>query len=113
MKRRNFVVASAISLAVPPALAQQKQTAVIGLLLNDSVKPSPYAARLFAALNVKGYTVGGNLRIEDQVGLEGYATMDAGARALVNSKVDIIVANGATATGAAAKATAAIPVVMI
>ena len=110
MKRRRFLIAT---LVLPfPALGQEK-VQVVGLLWNDSVKPSPYVATLLLALNEKGYAVGRNLRIEDRVSLEGYGQMDANAAALVGAKVDLIVANGRTAVTAAAKATKLIPIVAI
>src|SRR5205085_4924528 len=115
MRRRDFVVragAAAITLAAPSLFAQKK-TRVIGLLWNDSVKPSPYATRFLAALHARGYSVGENLRVEDRVSVEGYASLGDGARALVKAKVDVIVAYGATAVGAAAKATTDIPIVML
>ena len=85
----------------------------IGLLWNDSVKPSPYVATLLLALNEKGYAVGRNLRIEDRVALEGYGAMDESAAALARANVDVILANGRTAVVAAAKATKQIPIVAI
>jgi putative tryptophan/tyrosine transport system substrate-binding protein len=95
-----------------PAKAQRK-TAVIGLLWNDSVTPSPYVGVLLAALAEKGYAVPRDLRIEDRIGAEGYGSYAQGAADLVRAKVDVIVANGTTALQAAAKATKDIPIVMI
>lgn len=91
----------------------QSKSPVIGLLWNDSVKPSPYVATLLAALRERGYMVPQNLRIEDRVGLEGYSGYAEGAAALVRAKVDVIVTNGGTALQAAATATKEIPIVMI
>jgi putative ABC transport system substrate-binding protein len=112
MRRREFVVLGAAALALPLAARAQK-VPVVGLLWNDSVKPSLYAATLLGALRERGYVVGRNLRIEDRVALEGYAPMAEGAAALVRAKVDLIVSYGATATQTAAKATKEIPIVMI
>lgn len=110
MKRRAFVVAA---LALPLAVRAQGKTYTIGLLWNDSVKPSPYAVTLLEALRGRGYVQGRNLRVVDRVALEGYAPMAEGAAALVRAKVDLIVTFGATATQTAAKATKEIPIVMI
>lgn len=112
MKRRQFVAAGGAMLALPLAARAQKAP-LVGLLWNDSVKPSPYAATLLGALRERGYVVGRNLRIEDRVALEGYGPMAEGAAALVRAKVDLIVSYGATATQTAAKATKQIPIVMI
>ena len=86
---------------------------MVGLLWNDSVKPSPYVATLLLALNEKGYAVGRNLRIEDHVSLEGYGQMEENAAALARANVDLIVTSGRTATVAAARATKRIPIVAI
>ena len=110
MRRRAFVAAC---LAVPFAAKAQGKVHVIGLLWNDSVKPSPYALALLGALRERGYVQGRNLRVEDRVALEGYGPMAEGAAALVRAKVDLIVSYGATATQTAAKATKEIPIVMI
>jgi putative tryptophan/tyrosine transport system substrate-binding protein len=112
--RRTFVAAtgSLLGILASPATAQRK-TPVVGLLWNDSVKPSPYVQVLIAALGEKGYAVPRDLRIEDRVGVEGYSGYDQGAADLVRTKVDVIVASGTTALQAAAKATKDIPIVMI
>src|SRR5438552_13673454 len=101
MKRRALL-ASALVLALPRAAYAQK-VPLIGLLWNDSVKPSPYVAVLSDALRARGYVVGRNLRFEDAVALEGYAPMAENASRLARARVDVIVTIGATATLAAAK----------
>lgn len=111
MERRAFLVLAAA--LFPGVAGAQRKIPVVGLLWNDSVKPSPYIATLLAALGEKGYAAGRDLRIEDRVSLEGYAGYTDAAAELVRAKVDIIVAYGATATYAAAKATKDIPIVMI
>jgi putative tryptophan/tyrosine transport system substrate-binding protein len=113
MRRRDFVAAGAAALAVPFAARAQQRMPVIGLLWNDSVKPSPYVATFLAAMGEKGYTVGRNFRVEDRVAVEGYSPMAESAAALVRAAVDVIVTYGATATLAAAKATKGIPIVMV
>jgi putative tryptophan/tyrosine transport system substrate-binding protein len=111
MRRRAFFAAAALLL--PGRAAAQRKTPVIGLLWNDSVKPSPYVAILIAALREKGYVVPLDVRIEDRVGLEGYSGYAEGIADLVRAKVDVIVTNGTTALQAAAKATKDIPIVML
>ena len=111
MKRRQFIaVASALAL---PRIAGAQKLPTLGLLWNDSVKPSPYAAILLAALRDRGYVVGRSLRVEDRVGLEGYGTMAESAAQLVRAKADVIATYGITATTAAAKATKEIPIAAI
>lgn len=91
----------------------QAKTPVIGLLWNDSVKPSPLVAILLDALREKGWIAGRNFRVDDRVTLEGYGGYAENAAALARAKVDLIVTNGSTATFAAAKATKQIPIVML
>ena len=100
------------ALALPRTVRAQK-VPTIGLLWNDSSKPSPYVALLLDALKGKGYVPGRNLHIEDRVALEGYGPMPENAAALVRARVDLIVTFGATATLAAAKATKEIPIVTV
>ena len=111
MRRREFFATVAVLL--PGIAAGQRKKPVIGLLWNDSVKPSPYAAVLIAALRERGYVVPRDVGIEDRVGLEGYSGYGKDVADLVNAKVDIIVTNGTTALQAAAKATKDIPIVAI
>ncbi len=91
----------------------QAKTPVIGLLWNDSVKPSPLVAILLDALREKGWIAGRHFRVDDRVTLEGYGGYAETAADLVRAKVDVIVTNGSTATFAAAKATKQIPIVML
>jgi putative tryptophan/tyrosine transport system substrate-binding protein len=112
MRRRDFVLASAITLILPRVAKAQKKTPVIGLLWNDSVKPSPFVAVLLDALREKGWMPGRDFRVEDRVSLEGYSGYAEDAAELVRAKVDVIVALGSTAVFAAAKATKQIPIVM-
>jgi putative ABC transport system substrate-binding protein len=113
MNRRGFLAASATLLPFPRLVSAQAKVHSIGLLWNDSVKPSPYVAMLSDALRGRGYIVGRNLRFEDAVAVEGYGPMPDNAARLVRAKVDLIVTVGATATLAATKATKDIPVVTV
>jgi putative ABC transport system substrate-binding protein len=110
MRRRELLVAAAALLAAPLASAR---TPVIGLLWNDTVKPSPFVKSLMDALGALGYAPGRNITVDDRVSLEGYAGMPDNAAALARAKVEVIVAYGATAVIAAAKATREIPIVAI
>jgi putative ABC transport system substrate-binding protein len=116
MNRREAVLAL-FALGTPtvtlPARAQQARIPVVGLLWNDSIKPSPYQTTFLRALREKGYVVGRSVQIDDRISLEGYSRMPEGAAELVRAKVDVIVTYGATATIAAAKATRDIPIVTI
>ena len=54
MNRRELLTGSMALLAFPHLAAAQTKLPTIGLLWNDSVKPSPYVAIVTAALNEKG-----------------------------------------------------------
>jgi putative tryptophan/tyrosine transport system substrate-binding protein len=112
MRRRKFLTGGAAMLALPRLAGAQGKMWVVGLLWNDSVKPSPLVEVLLTALREKGWLVGRNLRVEDRISLEGYGGYAEGLKELVRAKVDVIVTSGATATQAAAKATKDIPIVM-
>jgi putative tryptophan/tyrosine transport system substrate-binding protein len=99
-------------LVLPRLAGAQAKVSIVGLLWNDSVRPSPLAEVLLTALREKGWVVGRNLRVEDRISLEGYGGYAEGLKELVRAKVDVIVTSGATATQAAAKATKDIPIVM-
>jgi putative ABC transport system substrate-binding protein len=111
VRRRDFVLASAATLVLPRVGRAQKKVPTIGLLWQDSVKPSPYVAVLLEALREKGWQAGRDLRVEDRVTLQGYGGLAESAAELVRAKVDVIVVWGSTATVAAAKATKEIPIV--
>jgi putative tryptophan/tyrosine transport system substrate-binding protein len=113
MKRRAFVLAGGAVLMLPRAALAQKKTPVVGLLWNDSVKPSPLVAMFVEAMREKGWVAGRDFRIDDRVTLEGYGGYAENAAALVNAKVDVIMTTGSTAAVAAAKATKNIPIVAI
>jgi putative ABC transport system substrate-binding protein len=113
-RRALLAALAAAGLVVPVrGLTQARKTPVIGLLWNDSVKPSPYVAIFVAAMRDRGYVLSRDFRIEDRVTLEGYSGYAESAADLVRAKVDVVVVNGATGVVAAAKATNEIPIVMI
>jgi len=114
MNRRQTVFALIAIGATPFASGQQPgKVPVIGLLGNDLVRPSPNSTALLDALRGRGLESGRNLRVDDRIVPEGYASMANGAAALVTAGVNVIVAYGATATSAAAKATRSIPIVTV
>ena len=108
--KRRDLIALALASALPGLAGAQSKPRVIGLLWNDSVKPSPHVATLVGALRELGWTVGRNLEVDDKIALEGHAPMAEYAAALVKRRCDVIVAYGATATIAAARATKEIPI---
>jgi putative tryptophan/tyrosine transport system substrate-binding protein len=112
MKRRDFLLASAIAIWRPSVARAQAKMPIVGLLWNDSVKPSPLIGMFLDALRERGWSEGRNFRLDDRVSLEGYTGYAENVAALVQAKADVIVAFGSTAVFAAAKATKEIPIVM-
>jgi ABC-type uncharacterized transport system substrate-binding protein len=111
--RRRFVITISAAVLIPRVALAQSKVPTIGLLWNDSQKPSPHYVTLLRALREKGYIAGQTIKIEDHISLEGYGQYADSASALVRSKVDVIVTEGSTATLAAARATKNIPIVMV
>src|SRR5688572_28555358 len=99
--RRTLLAALAAAGLVVPLRGfpqQEKKTAVIGLLGNDSTKPSIFVTGLLDALRETGWVAGRNLRVEDRVMLGGYDGYAESVAELLRAKVDVIAVNGATAT---------------
>jgi putative tryptophan/tyrosine transport system substrate-binding protein len=113
MRRRDFVLVSTAALVLPRGAHAQKKTPVIGLVWNDSVKPSPQIAMFIDAMQDRGYVLDRDFRVEDRVTLEGYGGYAESVAGLLRANVDLIVATGSTATIAVAKATKQIPIVTI
>ena len=113
VNRRRFLTALGAAIASPrPGLAQSK-IPTLGLLWNDSVKPSPIKLTLMEALRQKGYVDGRNIQVLDRISLTGYGPMAESAAELARAKTQVIFTYGTTATLAAAKATAEVPIVMV
>ena len=113
VQRRMLLIAIGLTLASPIAAIAQPRLPTVGLLWNDTVKPSPYQTTFLRAMREKGHVAGRSIQIDDGISLQGYGGMSEGAAQLVRNKVDVIVTFGATATFAAAKATKDIPIVMV
>ena len=110
--RRKVLGALAAVLMVPFVHAQQRMRHV-GLLWLGSSETSNLRQELVDGLRNQGFVEGSNLVFEDRSSVSRYEELDDVARRLVDSKPDVIVTYGATATRAARKATSAIPIVMI
>jgi putative ABC transport system substrate-binding protein len=118
--RRELLVAlGASALAAPFSAFAQPQGKVwrIGLL-RPSVRPaSPDSATFFGAfvqgLRELGYVEGKNLVIERRYADTTFERLPGLAAELVQLKMDVILAVGTPATGAAHKATTTIPIVFV
>lgn len=108
MKRRAFLGASAIAIALPATAISQTQVPTVGLLW---VEPAAYRNAFLDAMKQKGYVADRSIRYLDRTVREGYGAFEANAQALVRAKVDVIVTYGGTSTASAVKATREIPIV--
>lgn len=115
-RRRLVIALGAGAFATPfAAFAQRSPAGVprIGLLWLGSSGPSPLVAAFREGLRSHGYSEGRNFVLEDHSNVGRYEQLAEIAIELVRQKVDIIVTYGVTATQAARKATATIPIVMV
>jgi len=117
VRRRQFLVAVGALLAVPlGAVAQSsRQLPRIGYLSLAplSEKPSPERMAFIEGLRELGYIDEQTIRIEYQSGEMNLEMLGDAAEALVERKVDLIVAAGTVPALAAMKATRTIPIVMM
>ena len=113
MKRRKFIslLGAAVTLCSSRSHAQQpSKTYLIGYL---AIAENPHGVKaLKDGLRKLGYIEGQNLKIEYRIVSAGGASVDTLAAELVELGPDIIVAVGTSATIAAKRATATIPIVM-
>jgi putative tryptophan/tyrosine transport system substrate-binding protein len=110
--RRKLLLLLGGAMTAPRTVrAQQKATAVIGLL--GSIGPiAPQVAAFRQGLSEAGYIEGQNLAIEYRWAEGHYDRLPALAADLVSRKVDLIVATGGDVSALAAKsATSTIPIV--
>jgi len=115
--RRQFLLAAATLLAVPlGAVAQSRRRLPrIGYLslAPFSEKPSQERLAFIEGLRELGYTDEQTIRIEYRSGEMNLEMLTDAAEALVELKVDLIVAAGTVPALAAMKATRTIPIVMM
>ena len=107
--RRKVLFLSAVAGVWPSLVRAQAKVPTVGLLW---IEPNPYRKALLDAMYEKGYVENRNIRYLDRTFKEGYAQVAESARQLVQAKVDLIVAYGATSITAAITATKSIPIVM-
>jgi len=112
--RRDILILGGTAIAWPIAARAQQQTmSIVGWLgANSSNLAESEMAAFNAGLRERGYVAGQSLRIEYRWAEGRNESLPALAAELVERKVDVIVAFGATAQASAAKAaTSTIPIV--
>jgi len=100
-------------LTASPVNAQSRVVPRLGLLWLGSTETSSLRDALLSGLRARGLVEGKSLLIEDRTSVARYEQLDEAAAHLVQTKPDVVVTYGATATSAARKATSTIPIVMI
>ncbi|HEX2364160.1 MAG TPA: ABC transporter substrate-binding protein [Bradyrhizobium sp.] len=109
MRRRDFIAGIVGSAAAWPLAAQAQKIPRIGVLLVNSAEPmGPFQE----SLRELGYVEGKTIQLESLSAEGRMARLPELAAALVNSKVDVIVAVLTPAVSAAKNATRDIPIVM-
>ena len=93
--------------------AQHAKVSRVGVLSLGSSSVSPQFEALRKGLRERGWLDGQNIVFEDRTRVDQYTRLPEVAATLVALNVDVLVTFGSTATEAAAKATNAIPVVMV
>lgn len=110
--RRQFLIAAAVLLAGPDAIAQQAQRVYrIGYLTPASSSRRFSLDALLEGLRKLGYIEGRNLAMETRWADGNLASLPALARSLVELKVDVICTQGTPASLAAKQETSTIPIV--
>src|SRR5439155_13416608 len=114
MKRRELMLLLGGAMTAAPALrAQQKTMPMIGYLAFASPSVAPTAAVFLQGLSETGYVEGQDVAIEYRYAEGRYDRLPALAADLVGRKVDVILAAGDAAAGAAKDATSTIPIVFV
>src|SRR5262245_31550442 len=112
IRRRELMLLLAAAITTPRSVsAQQKAMPVIGYLAFASPGVAPTAAAFLEGLSETGYVEGQNVAIEYRFAEGRYDRLPALAADLVGRKVDVILAAGDAAAGAAKDATSMIPIV--
>ena len=117
--RRNVLLASGIGLLVTPRLglgqsrSKTPRIAVVWILPADDPTVLQYRSVLLKRLSELGYADGRNIVIDERSADGHVERLDAIARELAASNVDVIVAPTVATSSAARKATGAIPIVMV
>jgi len=114
MRRREFAILVAATVAWPIVASAQKAMPVIGFLGGASPGPhAPFVAAFHQGLSDTGYVEGQNMAIEYRWAEGQYDRLPALAADLVSRKVDLIVATsgGHNPALAAKNATSTIPIV--
>jgi putative ABC transport system substrate-binding protein len=112
MRRRGLIAGLLAASAVGPAAAQDRMPTV-GVLVSGSPKPDVPLRIFREKLHELGYVEGRNIRLELRSAGGDPERLPELAAELVRQKVDVIVAWQTPVIAAAARATTAIPIVML
>jgi putative ABC transport system substrate-binding protein len=114
MDRRSFVSsACALALSAGAWPARAAGAHVVGLLWVSSPSSERHVAALREGLKRAGYSDPEGVRFDESSLVDAYEKIEAGARRLVERRVEVIVSYGGTAANALKNATRSVPVVML
>jgi ABC-type uncharacterized transport system substrate-binding protein len=115
MRVIGFAVVLAVSLTLPPLVAEAQQAGKVYRigLLSLAVGPTPRAESFLQGLRDLGYVEGQHFVMEYRRALGKSERLPELAADLVRAKVDVIVAAGTQATLPATRATGTIPIVFV
>lgn len=114
MNRRETILAMLALLGAAPVSIAQRRIRRVGVLWIKSARGSSGHLQAFRdGLRAHGYVEGENIEIVDRFLVDDYPQLFDAAVKLAAEKVDVIVSFGSTATSAANKATATIPIVFV
>jgi putative ABC transport system substrate-binding protein len=113
MRRREFMAAGAAAV-LTPRIVRAQRSPVIGYIASTSLAASELQLRGFRqGLGEAGYSEGHGLTIDYRWSDGVYERLPAFAAALVEKRVDVMLASGLPAALAAKAATASIPIVFV
>ncbi len=116
MRRRRWLATSAALAMIPcTVFAQQKAAPIprVAVLWVDSGDDSTNLVALREGLRAQGYIEGATVHLDRASLVDRYERLTDAVERLIAKKIDVIVCYGATATLAARKATAVVPIVSV
>ena len=118
LKRRDFITLLGGAAAWPLAARAEQPDRMrrIGVLLPATADEPEFQARVgtfLRALELLGWTIGGNVRIDTRWATSSTDAIRRHAAELVALAPDVILANGSAVTGALQQATRTVPIVFV
>lgn len=113
MTSRRQILALVSGASIWPLLANAAAVPQLGICALKSAFSSARGDALVAGLRAHGYVVGRDVHLDVRFLTDGYEKLPNTAQNLIDARVNIIVAFGATATLAVTRRTSTVPVVFV